>query len=303
MSRAALIRAEGTVVTSTLGTSLVLINQFNSNSNQYEPREITVANLIAGGSDTPLLNLGASGTAGTLNIFPATASKGNLQLVATNNTGNTITTITNAAMGQASVVSVPDPGNATAAFVLDHGNQTILGNKTFSGTTQANTLNVGASGTVGSLSLFSATASKGSWNFAPVDNTGNTVMTITNAVQGGAHTYTIPDSAAAASFLMQNKGTGTEASNAVTINNLAGVITTSSLTVAGAATYVITLTNSYIATGSIVLLSIAGGTNTATFNITSKVVSGSGSAVITLYNNTAATALNGTLILNFFVIP
>lgn len=218
MTRAALIRAEGTVVTSTLGTSLVLINQFNSNSNQYEPREITVANLIAGGSDTPLLNLGSSGTAGTLNIFPATASSGNLQFVAGNNSANVITTVTNAS-------------------------------------------------------------------------------------QAAAHTYSIPDSKAAATFVMQNKGTGTEASNAVTINNLAGVITTSSLTTAGAATYVITLTNSYIATGSIVLLSIAGGTNTATFNVTSKVVSGSGSAVITLYNNTAATALNGTLILNFFVIP
>ncbi len=218
MTRAALIRAEGTVVTSTLGTSLVLINQFNSNSNQYEPREITVANLIAGGTDTPLLNLGSSGTAGTLNIFPATALKGNLQFVATNNTGNTITTITNAAMGQASVVSVPDPGNATAAFVLDHGNQTILGNKTFSGTTQANTLNVGASGTVGSLSLFSATASKGSWNFAPVDNTGNTVMTITNAAQGGGHTYTIPDAGASTTFVM---GAGTQ--------TIAGVKTFSSV--------------------------------------------------------------------------
>jgi hypothetical protein len=302
MSRAALIRAEGTVVTSAGSSDLLLINQFSSVSGQYEPREITVSNLFAGGADTPNLNLGSSGTAGTLKIFPSTASKGDLKFVATANTGNTETTITNAAMGQASVVSVPDPGNATAAFVLDHGNQTILGNKTFSGTTQANTLNVGASGTVGSLSLFSTTASKGSWNFAPVDNTGNTVMTITNAVQGGAHTYTIPDAAAAASFLMQNKGTGTEASNAVTISKLAGVITTSSLTTAGGATYVVTLTNTYISATSVLLVSYNGGSNTTT-NLNMTAVPGSGSAVITIYNNTAATALNGTVIIDFFVIP
>ncbi len=142
MSRAAIIRAEAPVVTSTLGTTLVLINQLNSVSGQFEPRMISVANLIAGGADTPLLNLGASGTAGTLNIFPATASKGHLQLIATNNTGNTVTTITNAAMGQASVISVPDPGNATAAFVLDHGTQTVGGAKTFTSDITTSTANV-----------------------------------------------------------------------------------------------------------------------------------------------------------------
>jgi len=98
------------------------------------------------------------------------------------------------------------------------------------------------------------------------------------------------------------KGTGTEAANAVTINAQSGVITTSSLTTAGAANYVITLTNSAIASTSVLLVSLMGGTNSATFNISVKIVAGSGSAVITIYNNTAATALNGTLILGFEVL-
>lgn len=76
------------------------------------------------------------------------------------------------------------------------------------GTTQINTLKVGTSGTAGSLSLFSGTASKGSWLFTPVDNTGNTVMTITNAAQAGAYTYTIPSAGASASFVM-TQGTQT----------------------------------------------------------------------------------------------
>lgn len=163
-------------------------------------------------------------------------------------------------------------------------------------------LSVGASGLVGSISLFSGTAARGKWLFTPVDNTGNTTMTITNAAQGGAYTYTIPDSVGAASFVMQNKGTGTEAANAVAISKLAGVITTSSLNTAGAGSYAITLTNTYIAATSNILVSYNGGTNT-TRNITISAVPGSGTATITIYNNTAATALNGTVIIHFFVIP
>lgn len=68
----------------------------------------TTGNLVAG----------SSGHAGTVSSFPATASKGSLALVGVANTGNTVTTISNAAMGQASVISIPDPAAATADFVV-----------------------------------------------------------------------------------------------------------------------------------------------------------------------------------------
>lgn len=61
---------------------------------------------------------GSSGNAGTVSSFPATASKGSLQLVGVANTGNTNTVISNAAMGQASTISIPDPAQATADFVV-----------------------------------------------------------------------------------------------------------------------------------------------------------------------------------------
>ena len=61
---------------------------------------------------------GLSGTAGTLASFPTTAAKGSLVLAAVANTGNTLTTISNAAMGQASVISIPDPAGATANFAI-----------------------------------------------------------------------------------------------------------------------------------------------------------------------------------------
>jgi hypothetical protein len=61
---------------------------------------------------------GQSGTAGTVSSFPGTASKGSLIWSATANTGNTNTTVTNAAMGQASVLTIPDPAGATANIVV-----------------------------------------------------------------------------------------------------------------------------------------------------------------------------------------
>jgi hypothetical protein len=75
------------------------------------------ATAISGGN----IQAGLSGTAGTLASYPATAAKGSLILKGVANTGNTNTTISNAAMGQASVISIPDPGAATANFLLDAG--------------------------------------------------------------------------------------------------------------------------------------------------------------------------------------
>jgi len=172
-----------------------------------------------------------SGTAGTLASFPGTASKGSLVVAAVANTGNTLTTISNAAMGQATVVSIPDPGAATANFLLNTG---------------ANAMAAGSSIT-----------------FAKVN--------------------------------------GTEAANAVTASGVAGALTTSSLSTAGGSSYAITWTNTAITATSSVLLTLAGGTNT-TENITLKVVPGSGTATLTIYNNTAATALNGTIIISYLVI-
>ena len=97
------------------------------------------------------------------------------------------------------------------------------------------------------------------------------------------------------------KGTGTEAANVVTVSANAGVITTSALTTAGAATYTITLTNTFIATSSVVQVTLMGGTNT-TPGVSVSATAAAGSSVIKITNNdAAAAALNGTLILGFSV--
>lgn len=87
------------------------------------------ANVINAGN----IQAGLSGTAGALISYSSTAAKGSLQLVAVANTGDTATVISNAAMGQASVISIPDPGAATANFLLDSGSANNLAWQQFVG--------------------------------------------------------------------------------------------------------------------------------------------------------------------------
>lgn len=80
----------------------------DSNKDASAMRNLTLTNLDAG----------ASGTAGTVDIFPTTASKGKFILSCTDQDADTAVTLKPAAMGQASVVSIPDPGAATANVLL-----------------------------------------------------------------------------------------------------------------------------------------------------------------------------------------
>src|SRR5690242_314186 len=89
-------------------------------SDNYTPKYSTVDQLVLSDGAVVITDLdaGASGTAGTIDVFPSTASKGKLRIAAVNNDGDTTTTLSNAAMAQASVISFPDPGAATANVLL-----------------------------------------------------------------------------------------------------------------------------------------------------------------------------------------
>lgn len=209
------------------------------------------------------ISAGLSGTAGTVASFPATSSKGSLILAAVANTGNTNTTISNAAMGQASVISIPDPAAATANFAVAPA--ALVNNNL-----------IKASGTAGLI------ADAGIATTAIMVN--NAVNTMTGSGQ-----------------IILVKANGTEAANAVTASGNAGVITTSSLTTAGGSSYAITWTNTKITATSVLSFCIQGGTNTVQ-NITFSCVPGSGTATLTIYNNTAATNLNGTILIGYTVL-
>lgn len=111
---------------------------------------------------------------------------------------------------------------------------------------------------------------------------------------------TFPD--ATGTIVLASKANGTEAANAVTASGTTGVITTSALTTAGGANYAITWTNTFMTTASIIQLTLMGGTNT-TKNTTMQATAGAGTSTLTIYNNTAATALNGTILIGYMIIP
>lgn len=65
-------------------------------------------------------NVGASGTAGTLNVFPTTASKGKLALTVTDQTTDTTVSVVVGAMAAARIITLADPG-ATANLLTSTG--------------------------------------------------------------------------------------------------------------------------------------------------------------------------------------
>lgn len=105
--------------TSTLGQSLSVTGAFTASTS------ITAT----GGPITS----GSSGDAGSFISFPATAANGTFIFEALNAGGAFNTTLRNSVMGQSSVISLPDPGAATANVLLDTGAANILAMQQFVG--------------------------------------------------------------------------------------------------------------------------------------------------------------------------
>ncbi len=74
----------------------------------------TITTLTSTTVNATNVDAGASGTAGSFDVFPTTAAKGKIALVAADSAGDTTTTITNASHGQATVVTIPDSGLSTS---------------------------------------------------------------------------------------------------------------------------------------------------------------------------------------------
>jgi hypothetical protein len=86
---------------------------------------------------------GSSGDAGTFISFPATAANGTFIFSALNAGGAFDTTLRNSVMGQSSVISIPDPGAATANVLLDTGAANILAMQKFVGINDVLTFGTG----------------------------------------------------------------------------------------------------------------------------------------------------------------
>lgn len=146
------------------------------------------------------LDAGASGTAGSLDVFPSTASKGKLTIAAADSTGDTTTTVTNAAMAAARTITIPEPGVSAAQFGLKayalaaagtaHTNsttETVLGSVSLA----ANTIKAGTMVRIRYQGI--ATAQAGSTTLTVVLRIGATTLTGTALMTHAAHAITAND--------------------------------------------------------------------------------------------------------------
>ena len=93
---------------------------------------------------------------------------------------------------------------------------------------------------------------------------------------------------------------GTGGTSTATLSKMAGIITTDAITTAAGATHTMTVTNTLVASGDLVLVWLVGGTNTKP-GIQIEAVAGSGSFVAKIKNNNAA-AIDGTVIFGFLAL-
>jgi hypothetical protein len=140
-------------------------------------------------------------------------------------------------------------------------------------------------------------------------------ISITAAATAGAPQILASGSDTNVSMLLAGQGTGivrlngfaaaTASSGAATANGQRVQITSESLTTAAGSDYVLTLTNSFITapggSGSLVMCSVANGTNTTEGLACNRVQPGSGSAVIHIRNTNASSVLNGTIVISVVV--
>lgn len=94
---AAELNATDIVAAGTVEASKAVV--VDSNKDAVAFRNVTVTNLDAG----------ASGTAGSVDVFPTTASKGKLAITATAQAGDTTVSLVAGAMAAARVITIPDP--------------------------------------------------------------------------------------------------------------------------------------------------------------------------------------------------
>lgn len=122
--------------------------------------------------------------------------------------------------------------------------------------------------------------------------------TVNNMALGG----TTPAAATVNAFhLDTGTKTATATSGAATLNKMAGVITSESLTTAAGADYTLTLTNSDIAAADQVFASVGWGTTTAGTPCVAMVEPAAGSVKIVVQNIHATAAFNGTIVISFAV--
>lgn len=95
----------------------------------------------------------------------------------------------------------------------------------------------------------------------------------------------------------------TASAGAITNNSRFGAITTDTLTTTGQSAYTLTITNSTVTVGDLIMATLDNGTNTTGIAVLPKVHAGAGVMNVTIVNaaTTATNPFGGTLVFNYAV--
>lgn len=137
--------------------------------------------------------------------------------------------------------------------------------------------------------------------------TGNETWAVDTNLSGGANPQTelITVSSVTAAVVGGPASSASATSTAATLNGRQGKITSEALTTAAGSDYALVLTNAAVRCSSIVLASVANGTNTTegiAINRVQPCGPGPGQVTIRVRNTHASSALNGTLVISFQVL-
>lgn len=252
------------------------------------------------GSEVTVLD---SVTAGTVTASKAVVVDASKNIGTFGTVGAAATTITSAS---ASALSVGLTGATNSAFKVDSSTASQVAGLKVTGAATGGTVAVVCTDSGSDTNLTvnakgAGTIGIGSVSTGAVTITPNTTITGT-LTQTGVATFNANPTFGTGNTLKANSGTLTLSSNAATATKYANQITTESLSTAGGASQACTITfTSNFAATDLAFVTLAGGTNT-TKNITLSAVMTSNTCTVTIYNNTAATALNGTVIFNLWVV-
>ncbi len=190
--------------------------------------------------------------------------------------------IVSASSPAAGVVTLPTIANHLAIYT------DTIGTLAEDAATAINGGNIqaGLSGTAGYLASFPATPAKGSLRLTAVANTGDTLVTISNALHGQASVYSIPDSGASTANIIISKLSGTQHITVGAFAVDAGIISSGIAT--GGTAGGLTLYPATTTTGSLKMVPVG---NVGNFATTISDITGLGQAqVITIPDSGAATA-------------
>ena len=159
-------------------------------------------NAVTSAKLADVIALGADAVLGSLTLFAPTTASGTLRVLPVDSSSDVQVTISNADHAQATVVSIPDGGQATTEFIIadSAGTQNIT-----SGSLAVNDGNItaGSDANAGWMESHPATTASGTLRLAAVNSSADALVSISNADHGQSTVVSIPDAGAAtANFLL-----------------------------------------------------------------------------------------------------